>query len=243
VALRGIIYIHRRDHFMRTFALVGLLAASVCWAQEPASNPQELPSQVGNQAPAASQTITIPAGTRIPLALVSQITSKARSGDDVRAVTTFPVTVGSQMAIPVGTFLEGVIDKVKKGGRSGPSLQMHFTRILYANGYSVPIEGNNTQAKALPPEGSFREASAIAGEGEPNYVLAAQHSPGPSKAVAIGITVGVAAAGAVAVVLLTRHAGGGIDVLFDTGWQFEMVLQAPLSVDAASVAAGTPNKS
>jgi hypothetical protein len=228
---------------MRIFILVGVLAASACWAQEPGLDPQQPAPQVETQAPAASQTITIPAGTRIPLALVSQITSKARPGDGVRAATTFPVTVDSQLAIPVGTFMEGVIDKVKKGGRSGPSLQMHFTRILYANGYSVPIEGNNTQARAVPPEGSFREASAIAGEGEPSYVLAAQHSPGPSKAAAIGITVGVAAAGAIAVVLLTRHAGGGVDVLFDTGWQFEMVLQAPLSVDAASIAAGTPNKS
>ena len=62
---------------MRTFALVALLAASTCWAQEPASNPA---------APAAAQkqTITIPVGTRIPLALASPIRAKsARPGNAV----------------------------------------------------------------------------------------------------------------------------------------------------------------
>ena len=89
------------------------------------------PCPVTDPAVSEKQTITIPVGTRIPLALASPITSKARPGDAVRAVTGFPVTVGTQLAIPVGTYVEGVIDKVTKGGRSGPSLQMHFTRILF----------------------------------------------------------------------------------------------------------------
>jgi hypothetical protein len=50
------------------------------------------------------------------------------------------VTVGKQLAIPVGTYVEGVLDKVTKGGRSGPSLKMHFTRLDYVNGYSVDID-------------------------------------------------------------------------------------------------------
>ena len=236
---------------MRIFALVGLLAASTCWAQEPAANPQS-PSQAQAQAPAASQnqTITIPAGTRIPLALASPITTKsARRGNAVRAVTGFPLTVGTQLAIPVGTYVEGVIDKVRKGGRSGPSLQMHFTRILYANGYSVAVDGANMQAKALSPKSSSPDLAAFASESGSNYALAAQQSsglpavqnPGPHVGAIVGVTVGTAVAGIVAIVLMAHHQGGGSTVLFDTGWQFEMVLQSPLSVDAASVAAATPS--
>jgi hypothetical protein len=145
----------------------------------------------------------------------------------------------------VGTYVEGVIDKVKKGGRSGPSLQMHFTRILYANGYSVPIEGASTQAKALSHESSSPKPTALASESGPNYALAAEPSsqlpvlqPPPSHiGTVVGMAVGSAVAGIVAVVLTSRHRGWGYGVLFDTGWQFEMVLQSPLSVDAASVAA------
>lgn len=216
-------------------------------AQEPAANPQP-PSQAQAQAPAAShkQTITIPAGTRIPLALASPITGKsARPGAAVRAVTGFPVTVGTRLAIPVGTYVEGVIDKVKKGGRSGPSLQMHFTRLLYANGYSVAVDGANTQAEALLPKSSTPEPTALASASGSNYALPAQQSPGspalqpPAShmGAVVGLGVGGAAAVIVTTVLLARHQGGGSTVLFDTGWQFEMVLESPLSVDAASVAA------
>ena len=231
---------------MRTFALVALLLASTCWAR--ATNPQP-PSPVPAQTPAApqNQTITIPAGTRIPLALASPVSSKARHGDAVRAVTGFPVTVGTQVAIPAGAYVEGVIDKVTKGGRSGPSIQMHFTRLLYANGYSVPVEGDNTQAKVLSPRSDTPEVSAFTGETGPSYALATASSPEaptlqplPSHTGAIvGLGVGGAAA-VIAIAVLTHYHRGSSVVLFDTGWQFEMVLESPLSVDAASVAAATP---
>jgi hypothetical protein len=232
---------------MRILALVGILAASTGWAQEPASNPPQPPSQVQAQAPAASQkqTITIPVGTRIPLALASPITTKsARPGNAVRAVTGFPVTVGTHLAIPVGTYVEGVIDKVTKGGRSGPSLQMHFTRMLYANGYTVTIDGANTQAKALSPGPSSPEPVALASESGSSYALAPQQSstiptvqpPASHTGAIVGLAVASAAA-VIAVAVLGHRHGASNGVLFDTGWQFEMVLESPLSVDAASVAA------
>ena len=236
---------------MRLLALVGLLVASTCWAQEPALDVQQPPSDVQAQAPAAAQnqTITIPFGTRIPLSLVAPITTKSRSGDGVRAVTTFPVTVGAKLAIPVGTYIEGVIDKVKKGGRSGPSVQMHFTHIVYANGYTVDVDGANAQAKALSPNSLPSDRIAFARDDGAYYAMAAQQLPppaplpkvGPSIGTVVGITVGATVAGIVALVLLGHHQGGGNGVLFDTGWQFEMVLQSPLTVDAASVAAAGPN--
>jgi hypothetical protein len=197
---------------MRIFALIGLVAASTCWAQEPA-------------------TITISAGTRIPLVLASPITNKsARPGNAIRAVTGFPVTVGTQLAIPAGTYVEGVIDKKTKGRRPGPSLRIHLTRMLFPNGYSVAVDGINTQANAV--RSGFPGPSA----------LGLQQSQGlpplPNSGTHIGAmagAAGAAVAGIVAIVLLSHHQGGG--VLFDTGWQFEMVLQSPLTLDAASVAA------
>jgi hypothetical protein len=51
----------------------------------------------------------------------------------------------------------------------------------------------------------------------------------------VGIAVGTAAAGIVTLALLGRHRG--VDTLFDAGWQFEMVLESPVSLDADRVAA------
>jgi hypothetical protein len=162
----------------------------------------------------------------------------------VRAVTGFPVTVGTRLAIPVGTYVEGVLDKVTKGGRSGPSLQMHFTRILFSNGYGVAVDGASTQARVIIPPSDSHEATSLVREAGSGNAFAADPSPGlptlqplPSHT---GLMVGVGVAGAAAVAVLAvlgHHHYGGSGVLFDTGWQFEMVLTSPLSVDAASVAA------
>ena len=235
---------------MRVFALIGFLAASTCWAHEPPAIPQPL-NQVQTQAPAAApaQTITIPAGTQIQLSLASPISYKAaRPGTAVRAITGFPVTVGNQLAIPVGTYVEGVIDKATRKGRSGASLQIHFTRILFANGYSVPINATSTQAEAITPGVSSSETYALVDETGENQALAAQQSPEPSPlpkppshiGLAIGLGVGGAVAGIVTAIIFAHHAVGGDVVLFDAGWQCQMVLQSPLTVDAASIAATAP---
>lgn len=60
---------------MRRLPLVGLLMVSTCWAQEASTFP--LVPQIGTQAPVApqEQTLTLRAGTRIPLALAGPITT------------------------------------------------------------------------------------------------------------------------------------------------------------------------
>ena len=149
---------------MRIYTAVLLIAAFSNLAQATTANPQAAaPEQSPARAP-ESQTIVIPAGTRIPMSLASPIQVKsARPGAAVRAVTGFPVTVGSQLAIPAGTYVEGVIDKLVKHGRTGPTLQMHFTRILYSNGYSTAIDGANVMARLITP-GDIEEGDAFAGK-------------------------------------------------------------------------------
>jgi len=227
---------------MRRLALFGLLIASTCWAQEP--NPQPPPSPATAPTASPRPAIIIPAGTRIPMALTSPITAKARPGDAVRAVTGFPVTVGTQVAIPAGTYAEGVIDKLNKGGRSGASLQMHFTRLVYANGYSVAVEGANPQARVFIPPSNSPEppASAAVTEGSSALVpqspptLPSVQPPASHTGAMVGLAIGGAAAAIAIAVLGHQHHGSGGN-LFDTGWQFEMVLESPLSVDAENVAA------
>jgi hypothetical protein len=204
--------------------VIVLLVASTCGAQAPASNLPPPDSQTQTETPAqppasAMQMIVVPEGTRIPATLTSPISNKAaRPGTPVRAVTSFPVTVGGVVAIPVGTYLEGAIDKVTRNRRTGDTMRMH----------------DIDPARPV----------AFTSEDEPHLVLTAQQPQppplphtGPSEGTAIGIGVGLAAAGIIAIVVLAHHGGGGNGIVFDTGWQFEMVLQAPLPVNAASVAA------
>ena len=229
--------------------LIALLSISTSSAQVSVPDPQPLhsPVQVSASADPQGQAVVIPAGTRIPLTLSSPIAVKAaRPGTVVRAVTAFPVTVGTQMAIPVGAFVEGVIDKVTKGGPSGFTLQIHFTRVLFSNGYSVPVDGANLQTRGGTAEpilaGSAASSTPVSNIYESGFILAAPQFPtqpttpkvGPNIALISGIIVAVTATVITLGLLIGRHSRVG-GVLYDTGWQFEMVLNNPVSINAASV--------
>src|ERR1700722_10701850 len=125
-----------------------LLIASVCAAQTPTTPPAAIP-------PAETGTITVPPGTLVALSLISSIRSKStRPGDPVRAVVAFPLAIGERVAIPPGTYVEGVVDKVnaRARGSSTASVQIRFTRLLFPNGYSVPLVARNTHAMLLAPD-------------------------------------------------------------------------------------------
>lgn len=219
---------------MRTAIFLALLSASVCWAQLP----QEAPAPQAQAAQSAA--LIIPAGTMIPARLINQITVKSRPGDAVRAETAFPVTVGTRVAIPAGSYLEGEIVKLNKRDER---VQMRFTRLVYANGYSVDVVGEATQpdSSADNPILTRRGApSIVASNGfvgaQQNTTPPALSPPQSHTGLFIGLAVASAAVAVLLAVLLGRHHGYRQSVLFDTGWQFEVVLKAPVTVDAARIA-------
>ena len=228
-------------------ALTGFLMGTASWAQEPGPMLQA-PEQQGQEQMTASpqkHTITVPAGTRVAVTLTNPIRSRlTKKGDAIRVVTAFPVTVGTQVAIPAGTYLEGVIDKVTKGGPSGRAgLQVHFTHMVFSSGYTVTLDGAIAQAKAGSPDATVPPTP---NPGDPNATasaMALQQQPtqppspklGPNVGLITGISVGVTAASVIGAILIGRHRAG--DVIFDSGYQFDMVLQNPLILDADSVAA------
>jgi hypothetical protein len=240
---------------MRLLLIAVLLTATDCVAQEPTTQAQQEAPPVQTQAPpeAEKQTITIPAGTRVPLALTYPMRARAtKKGDSVRAVTAFPVTVGKQVAIPAGSYVEGTIDRVLKSGPTGHAgLQMHFTRIVFTNGYNVPLDGATAEAKAGSTGASIPESSASGTSSATGYAEGFQQPPpptppplprlGPSPGVIAGSVLGVGAAVTVVAVLVGRHRAG--DIVFDTGYQFEMVLETSLVLDADRVAAAVAGPS
>jgi hypothetical protein len=60
------------------------------------------------------------------------------------------VTIGTELAIPAGTFVDGDVLQVTARPKAGqqPSFRVHFTRLVFSNGYSVALNGENTQALA-----------------------------------------------------------------------------------------------
>ena len=135
-----------------TTATAGLLMASSCWAQERDLAPQH-------------DQIVVSVGTRIPLSLLTEVHTKlARRGDLVHLETRYPVIVGTEIAIPAATYVEGVIDKVNKENSASPTggLQVHFTRLIFANGYEVRLNGATLQAILRVPATSTANASRSA---------------------------------------------------------------------------------
>jgi hypothetical protein len=247
---------------VRRIVLAVLLAASMCYAQAVGSIPQvgaQNPPQAG-QLPDSSQdgsqngTIVAPAGTQISATLSSPITGKSKKGDTVRAMVAFPVTVGTQLVIPAGTYVTGVIEDIVKHRIGAPKVQVKFTNLVYANGYTVALDASDAQAEltqsiadlgapgaTTDPSSGVSQAYALTGNGANAFQSGPTPppmppSPGPPKGFIIGIVVSAVVTVALLVFALTHHDRGNA-VLFATGWQFDILLQSPLTLNAANVAA------
>lgn len=231
--------------------LIGIAGCSVdcCGAQAAAPEP------AAATAPAA-RTYTVPAGTKILLQLRNSINTKsAKPGDGVYLASTFPVVVGNRVMIPVGVYVQGVVDRVQRAGhvKGKAQLDMHFTSIIFPNGSVVEIPGvvnslpgaKNQQVKD-DGEGTVQQDSdKTRNMGEVAKVavptggavgsIAGLGSGHPLAGGIAGIGAGLATAGLVS--LFTR----GADVNIDAGTQVEMVLQRPLLLQEENLsAAGAP---
>jgi type IV secretion system protein VirB10 len=233
---------------MRLKIVVFFLIASISAAQTPT-----LPQAVNPAAP--SDITTVPMGTLVALNLITSIKSKStRPGDPVRAVVAFPLAIGTRVAIPAGTFVEGVVDKVNAHPRAGGSAtaQLRFTRLLFANGYSVPLVATNVQAKLFDPDTGTQPTYQLADarDGAP-YLGEAFTAPGqnppplpplPSVGPSPGTLAGIGIGAGVGILVLTlvighHHASSADFILFEAGWQFQMTLQEPLTLDPAQTSA------
>jgi hypothetical protein len=159
---------------MKRLALAILLSALMSVAQ---TAPMLPPSQGGAPAknPTTNSQIVIPAGTTVALALTNPILARsAKAGDSVYAETAFPVAVNNQMAIPAGTYVQGEIDMLTRPGWLSPhaQFQMHFTKMIFANGYTVEIPGAGDVNIGPSPAPESDVISAVASA----YVLVSSSS-------------------------------------------------------------------
>jgi hypothetical protein len=208
---------------------------------------------VGINAAPDHPTYTVPSGTKVLLELNSAINTKsAKAGDGVYLTSIFPVVVGNRVMIPKGVYVQGVIDRVVRGGRikGKAQLDMHFTSIIFPNGSVVEIPG---MVNSLP--GADHQSVQNDGEGTIEQDGGKGRNAGEAAKIAIptgagvgtiggastghpiegglaGLGAGLATVGIVS--LFTRNA----DVAIPSGSQVEMLLQQPLQLQDSNVGGG-----
>ena len=225
-----------RKTVIRTMTVV-LLTCAVAAAQAPAGTRPD-PASTND----ASQ-LTIPSGTKVPLALKQSVSTKnARDGDAVYAVTTFPVVINDRIVIPAGTYVQGRISSVKRGGhvKGRAEVLMHFSTLIYPSGYTVVLPGavenvpGAEKTSMKDEEGTIRQDSQT-GEKAKTVATAAGTGAliGGLSNGAKGGLIGAGVGGAVgtAIGLFTR----GNDVRMEAGTTLEMVIQREVPIDAARI--------
>jgi len=215
----------------------------------PPAAPSAEPPSLADTAP-ARKVYTVPAGTKVLLELRSAINTKsAKAGDGVYLASTFPVVVGNRVMIPNGVYVQGVIDRVQRGGmKTKAQLDMHFTSIIFPNGSVVEIPGvvdsvpgsknqtvkNNDEGTIEQNGDKGRNAGQAAEIALPTGAgvgtIGGAASGHPIEGGLAGLGAGLATVGIVS--LFTRNA----DVDIPRGTQVEMVLQRPLILEDDNLA-------
>ena len=126
------------------------------------------PSQ--SQTQAATPFFMLPPGTKLPLGLLRPL--ELKPGRDVYLQITFPVTVGNQMVIPPGTYIQGWLSKLSAKTAGHWQFEIRLANMIFLNGYTVPISGTvkvaTTNAacwlRRLGPQWQAGPAMAAVGE-------------------------------------------------------------------------------
>lgn len=228
---------------MRVLVTLALLSGMV-FAQEGAKPS----SPVLSQAPRASQSqVTIPAGTKIPIALKNTISTKANhEGDPIYARSTFPVVVSDKIVIPAGTYVQGKITSIKPAGRikGRAEVLIHFTTLIYPSGYTVMLPGSIENAPSVENGKVKDKEGTIKGDsnaGKTAATIAAPAADGALTGAVIhggeGALIGAGIGGAVGTAIAALSHGN--EVKMGPGTTLEVVLQRDVSIDGSRIGAAT----
>ena len=202
------------------------------------------PDQSQQSAPAqTSAKLLIPAGNKLPLGLVRPISvTKSKPGDSVYMQITFPVTAGTQMLVPPGTYVQGVIRKILKRDRTRAvlSFQLSSASLIFSTGYTVVFAGAvdtlpttaEQRTPALPnTESGPPMAMSAVGATTPPTLPIPSLGNGPRNAM---IVTGVIAAAVTTVMII---AASHHDIQMEAGTPLQIVLPLPLELDRQQVMA------
>jgi limonene-1,2-epoxide hydrolase len=153
-----------------------------------------------------------------------------------------PMVINERIVIPAGTYVQGRISSVKRGGhiKGRAEVLMHFSTLIYPSGYTVVLPGavenvpGAEKTSMKDEEGTIRQDSQT-GEKAKTVATAAGTGAvvgGLSNGVKGGlIGAGIGGGIGTAIGLLTR----GNDVRMDAGTTLEMVIQREVPLDASRI--------
>ena len=226
---------------MRLMTIACVLIASSLVAQE--ANPARDLSDA-DRSTERRHVLVVPAGTKVPLVLKQGISTKnARVGDPVFAVTSFPVAINDRIAIPSGTYVQGEITEVRRGGRvhGRAEVLLHFRTLIFPSGYTVSLPGAleaapdsmNTQVKdsegKVQADGQNGQKAGTVAKTAGTGAAIGGLSTGSIKGAAIGG--GIGSAVGLATAMLTR----GNDVRLESGTTVDMVFERSVTLDASKL--------
>jgi type IV secretion system protein VirB10 len=150
--------------------------------------------------------------------------------------------VNDRVVIPAGTYIQGKITRVQRGGhvKGRAEVLIHFTSMIYPSGYTVMLGGSveNTpgaeKTSMKDSEGTIRQDSEAgrkarsAAEGAGTGAVIGAVTGGGKGA---GIGAGVGGVAGLAIGMLSR----GADVRLEPGTSIEMEIQREVKVDASRV--------
>ncbi|MFZ5929552.1 MAG: hypothetical protein ACOYX1_19130 [Acidobacteriota bacterium] len=227
---------------MRTLLLTA--AVILVPACLPAAWQQEQAAPKAEPEPAESRIYTVPEGTKIPLQLISSVSTKtAAIGDRVYLQTAFPVLAGGRIVIPPGSYVTGTVTQVKRGGRvkGRAELYVRFDALTLPNGVTRDFRAGVHSLDASNPGRVDRTEGKVEGESnKAGDAVKVGEAAGwgtmiggvaarTGKGAGIGAAAG-AAAGLVGV-MLTR----GPDAILERGSTVEMVLDRTLRFEESEL--------
>jgi hypothetical protein len=177
----------------------------------------------------------IPQGSHVALRLVNSVTTRtAKVGDYIYMTTATPIASNSQIVVPVGSYVQGVVSKSVRSGRVGgkAELGIRIDTLTLPGGRVVrvaprldsvdsaessqKVDGGESQIKQGSSHGEdARTIATLGGTGAAAGGLADRSFKGAGIGAGAGSVVGIA------VVLLTRgkevelRQGATVDVVFE----------------------------
>ena len=227
--------------FVLAASLVCTMTLSAQQQQGPQSDPPPpvapKPAPAGQAGP--SERVIVPAGTRVGVVLQNGISTRsAKSGDSVYLQTSFPITIGNRIVIPVGSYLRGeLIDSKRPGRMKGRGeFRMRLNTLIFPTGYTVDLNAAPRSADSGGKETMDEEGKVTGGsdKGKDVGTVATTTAEGAGiGAIATrtgkgaGIGAGIGAAAGLAAVLLTR----GPEAELPRGSTMDVVLERALTLD------------